>query len=66
VYTVTINVDTCQGCGDCIDVCAVEVLELAEQNGKTIAVYTGEQDDCLGCMACEEACEDGALIVLEA
>lgn len=65
MYIVTIDVDKCQACGDCVDTCPGEALALVEQDGKKVAVYDGDPDDCLGCLSCEEVCEEGAVTVTE-
>lgn len=59
-YSVTVDVDKCIGCGECVDVCPVEVYEL--QNGKAVVV---NEEECLGCESCIEVCEQAALTVEE-
>jgi NAD-dependent dihydropyrimidine dehydrogenase PreA subunit len=65
MYIVDIDTDKCEGCGDCVEVCPVELLELVEEDGKKYASFTGSANDCIGCMACEEECPDGAITVTE-
>ena len=36
MYVITINTDTCQGCGDCVGACPAEMFEL--QDGKAVLV----------------------------
>ena len=38
---------------------------MVEENGKKYAMLTGSPDDCLGCMACQEGCKEGAVTVTE-
>ena len=52
--------EKCTACGECVDVCPVEVFEM--QDGKSVP---GNQDDCLGCMSCVEVCEQNAILVEE-
>jgi NAD-dependent dihydropyrimidine dehydrogenase PreA subunit len=59
-WTVTVDADKCNGCGECVDVCPVEVYEL--QDGKSVAV---NEEECLGCESCVEVCETGAITVEE-
>ena len=59
-YSVTVDVDKCIGCGECVDVCPVEVYEL--QNGKAVVV---NEEEWLGCESCIEVCEQAALTVEE-
>jgi len=65
MYIVTIDIDLCEACEDCIDTCATEAIGIIEENGKKHAMFTGEPDDCLGCMSCEAVCEEGAITVTE-
>ena len=60
-YNVTVDADKCVGCGECVDVCPVEVHEL--QDGKSNPVNA---EECLGCESCVEVCEHGAITVEEA
>lgn len=48
----------CVGCGDCIDVCPVNVYDL--QDGKSVVT---NEDDCVGCESCVENCEQQAIEV---
>lgn len=59
-YTVLVDVDKCNGDGECVDVCPVEVYEL--QDGKAVVV---NEEECLGCESCIEVCEQGALTIEE-
>ena len=65
MYIVTVDLDKCQGCGDCVENCPNEILALAEENGKQYAMLTGDPDDCIGCLSCESSCEEGAITVTE-
>lgn len=65
MYIVTIDIDKCKGCEDCINACPSQVLALVEENGKKYVVFKGNPDDCLGCLACQEGCPDGAVTVTE-
>jgi len=59
-WKITVDVDKCNGDGECVDICPVEVFEL--QDGKAVAV---NEEECLGCESCVEVCETGALTVEE-
>ncbi len=65
MYVITIDVEKCQACGDCVDTCPSEMLALAEEGGKKYAMMKGSVDDCLGCFSCQETCEEGAITVTE-
>jgi len=60
-YNVTVDAEKCVGCGECVDVCPVEVYELKDE--KSVPV---NEDECLGCESCIEVCEHDAITVEEA
>jgi NAD-dependent dihydropyrimidine dehydrogenase PreA subunit len=60
VVEIKIDLDKCNGCGTCVDVCPVEVFEINE--GKSVVVNL---DECLVCMACEVQCPDAAIEIIE-
>jgi NAD-dependent dihydropyrimidine dehydrogenase PreA subunit len=66
MYTIQVDLEKCQGCGDCVDICPVEVLEVRQEDGKEFAFFKGGEDDCIGCLACETECPEGAMSVVEA
>lgn len=57
-YQVTVYQDKCVGCGECADICPVNVFEMIE--GKSEPVNA---EDCLGCESCMEVCSTGAITV---
>ena len=57
---IKIDVEKCDGCGTCVDVCPVEVFEISE--GKSVVVNL---DECLVCMACEVQCPNSAIEIIE-
>ena len=65
MYIVTIDIEKCQACGECVENCAVEILALVEEDGKKYALFAGDPNDCLGCLSCEEVCVEGAVTVTE-
>lgn len=60
-YNVTVDSEKCVGCGECVDVCPVEVYKL--EDGKSTPENA---DECLGCESCVEVCESSAITVEEA
>ncbi len=60
MYEVTVDNDKCIGCGECVDVCPVEVYEL--QNEKSVPVNA---EECVGCESCIEVCEQEAITLRE-
>jgi NAD-dependent dihydropyrimidine dehydrogenase PreA subunit len=65
MYVITIDIEKCEACGDCVDTCPGEAISIVEEDGKKYAMYTGDPDDCLGCYSCEEVCEEGAVTITE-
>ncbi len=59
-YQVEVDEEKCAGCGECAEICPVDVYEI--DNEKSVVV-NGEL--CLGCESCVEVCEDEAIIVSE-
>lgn len=59
-WNVSVDTDKCVGCGECVDVCPVEVYEL--NDGKSVPANA---EECLGCESCVEVCEANAIVVEE-
>ena len=49
MWQVTVDKDTCTGCGECVEVCPVEVFELVDDKSEPI-----NAEECLGCESCVE------------
>jgi len=60
MWQVTVDKDVCTGCGECVDICPVDVLEL--QDEKSVPVNS---EECVGCESCIEVCEQEAIRVTE-
>ncbi|OEU47008.1 MAG: ferredoxin [Desulfobacterales bacterium C00003060] len=60
MFVPTVDTAKCIGCGECVEVCPVEVFELEDE--KAVAVNA---DECLGCESCVEVCEQEAITVEE-
>ena len=60
MYSVEVNAEKCVCCGECVDVCPVEVFDL--QDEKSVPVNA---EECLGCESCIEVCEEEAITVEE-
>ncbi|HAG11986.1 MAG TPA: ferredoxin [Desulfotomaculum sp.] len=49
-----VDKEKCTGCGQCVDICAAEALQLVDD----IAVVS---DECIECGACVDECPNGAI-----
>jgi len=55
-----VDTEKCAGCGECVEVCPVEVFEM--QDSKSVPVNA---EECIGCESCVEVCEEDAIVVEE-
>ena len=72
-----VDPDKCTGCGDCADVCPVEVINKFDEKISTRKaayiefpqavpiVYTIDIENCVGCGSCDRVCEPEAISFLE-
>lgn len=58
VVTLSLDVDTCVGCGMCVEVCPHGVLAMKERKAGIV-----DRDGCMECGACAKNCPTGALTV---
>ena len=56
----TIDEESCNGCGICIEDCPMDVIRLNEVNGKAYIRYP---KDCMVCYLCEMGCPMDAIKV---
>ena len=64
---VIVDLDKCNGCDTCVDVCPMnvfDIVEMPEYNNEKKSQPTREED-CISCMACVSACPTEAIIVEE-
>ncbi len=57
---IKIDNEKCDGCGTCVDICPVEVLEIKDE--KSVVTYL---DECLVCLACEVQCPNNAIEIID-
>ena len=60
MYIPKIDEEKCKSCGECVDVCPAEVIEVSRD--KTVVA---KPDECLGCESCVSVCPEEAVTVEE-
>ena len=60
MYEIIVETEKCIGCGECVDICPMEVYEL--QDEKSVPVNA---EECVGCESCIEVCEQEAITLRE-
>lgn len=55
-----INKKKCDGCGECVDVCSMGVLEIKGKKKSKKCVIVNP-DECIECKVCEATCPNGAI-----
>ena len=60
MYQITIDKEKCTGCGECVDICPAEVLEMKDEKSEPVNI-----DECLGCESCVETCPESAITLTE-
>ena len=62
-FGITIDTDSCTGCGTCFEVCPSECFD--EPEGGKVKINEDNRDDCVGCRACETQCPEEAIEITE-
>lgn len=60
MFKVEIDREKCEGCGECVDNCPGEVLEMVDDKASV-----ANPDECLGCESCVSVCPSGAVTLEE-
>ena len=55
--TVEVDQDACIGCGDCLEVCVFQGMEMIDEKARV------NQKRCLGCGRCESTCPNEAISI---
>jgi NAD-dependent dihydropyrimidine dehydrogenase PreA subunit len=61
MFMVSINEESCTGCGSCAEGCPANILDF--DGGK--AFISGDEYECMGCEACVAVCQGNAISVIE-
>lgn len=73
-YVITVDWETCGGCGDCVVNCPAKLLTLdrrpaaflappAAEDPEKVAAVSNGVDGCTGCMSCTAVCAREAVAV---
>jgi NAD-dependent dihydropyrimidine dehydrogenase PreA subunit len=60
MYKIEVDQEKCIGCGECVDVCPVDVYEMQDEKSVPVNI-----EECIGCESCIEVCEQEAITVTE-
>ncbi len=60
MYVITIDEKKCKVCGECVNICPVEIYK---QDGNRIIV--GNTEECSNCQSCVSVCETQAITIAE-
>jgi NAD-dependent dihydropyrimidine dehydrogenase PreA subunit len=60
MYVIVIDEKKCKVCGECVQICPVEIYKL---DGNRVTV--GNTDECSGCQSCISVCESQAITITE-
>jgi NAD-dependent dihydropyrimidine dehydrogenase PreA subunit len=60
MYIITIDEESCDGCGECVDICPSEVFSLENEKSKVTNL-----DECAGCESCVEVCPNSLITLTE-
>ncbi|MEM2514309.1 MAG: 4Fe-4S binding protein [Candidatus Bathyarchaeia archaeon] len=55
-----IDYEKCNGCGECVKSCPMDVIRIDQKTGKAIIKYP---EECMCCAACENDCPTEAIYV---
>lgn len=56
MVNIEVNTQTCVGCGECVDICPVDVYKLIDGKSKPV-----NMDACVECCSCVEVCPTNSI-----
>ncbi|MBE0467866.1 MAG: 4Fe-4S binding protein [Candidatus Desulforudis sp.] len=59
MFVVTIDRETCEGCGECTESCPAEALAMVDGKAQVV------NDECMGCETCVTICPSGSITLQE-
>jgi NAD-dependent dihydropyrimidine dehydrogenase PreA subunit len=62
MYIVSVNSETCEGCGECVDTCPVTVFVM---NSDKKAEVGDSAEECIGCESCVTICSSQSITLQE-
>jgi len=62
-----VDIEKCRGCGECVEMCGLELWELmdAEDGKKRAQVIEEAKDICHMCLCCHDVCPEDAITIVE-
>jgi NAD-dependent dihydropyrimidine dehydrogenase PreA subunit len=60
VYLIGVDEEACEGCGECLNICPVDVFEMKEGHP-----VPSRPENCLYCRGCVEICPVSAITITE-
>lgn len=57
---VKIDLERCDGCGDCVGGCPMDIFQMASSKVQAV-----NEDDCITCRLCETVCPKLAINITE-
>ena len=58
---VAVNVETCDGCASCVEVCPTSSIQVDAETKKAAS----KAEDCIDCNACIDACTTHSITLVE-